>query len=265
MKTSMKNTAKGLLVASTLIGASHVTAMGLEDICPYVGAEYEWSRMRTDANHLSLFARPASLNPFYPKSFSGANVFVGGRWCDIGAEIGYTFTGTKSKTQHRGAPQVLATAFTQFTTFSSQAFGSFAPGDTLKTKIKLNGWHIDLNGYVPLCGCWELIGSVGYEWMKPKVNMIGTHRGSNVAAGVPVREALHIHTKYKGMFRLGLGTQYMVTECVGIRAFVRWRNTEKLSVKITNAKTNVEPSIQHVSFRPFKDTLSLAVGTFVRF
>lgn len=264
----MKNIAKGLLVAGAIIGASSSAALGLEDICPYIGAEYEWSHMKgAGANRLDMFDRVESLHRFYPKSYSGANIFVGGRWCDVGAEIGYTFTGKKSRTQHRGNTllAVQDNAFNQFNNFSSNAFGTLGTGDALKTTVKLNGWHIDLMGYMPICNCWELIGSVGFGWMKPKVHIVGRHLGANVITGFSARESLNIHTKYKGMFRLGLGTQYMATECIGIRAFVRWKNTEKLSVKITNATPNQPVAFQHVSFKPFKDTLSLAVGAFVKF
>lgn len=266
----MKEIAKGLLVAGAIIGVSSATAMGFEDVCPYVGAEYEWSHMKgTGANRVNAFQTAGSLGRFYPKSYSGANFFVGGRWCDFGAEIGYTFTGKKSRTAHFGQADVNNTeildAFEQVNDFSPTNFGNLALNDALKTTVKLNGWHVDFNGYLPICDCWELIGSVGYEWIKPKIRIVGTHASANVVAGQPSAAALNMHSSYKGLFRLGVGTQYMVTECIGLRAMVRWKNTEKLCADIVSQKLNPSAALVHVRFKPFKDTISLAAGAFVKF
>lgn len=262
----MKDIAKSLLVAGAVIGASNVTAMDFTEINPYLGAEYEWSRMKgAGANRLDMMDRVESLSRFYPKSYSGANFFVGSRWCDFGAEIGYMFTGKKSKTQHRGTQRIQDNAFEQFDNFSSDAFGFLGTGDALKTTVKLNGFHLDFAGYMPVCDCWELIGTLGYGWEKAKVTIRGTHLGANVTAGLPVAESLRIHSKYKGMFRLGVGTQYMITDCVGVRGMIRWKNTEKLCVKIRNANPNAAIPFDDIAFKPFKDTISLAVGAFVKF
>ena len=234
----MKNIVKGLLVAGAVVGASTAVA-GLEEVSPYVGGEYEWSSMRGGNTNLSI--KGSSLKNVLPKSYSGANFFIGGRWCDFGVEAGYEFTGTKKKTLKENLPA---------TVLPSLNFDSF--------KVSLNGWHIDFNGYLPLCDCWELIGSVGYGWMKPKVETtIGLMNNNNVSLGVISQK---MHSKYKGMFRLGVGTQYMVTECVGLRGMLRWKNTEKLSVALNHGTNALK-----VNLKPFKDTLSLAAGVFVKF
>lgn len=266
----MKDIAKGLLVAGAIIGASSATAFSFEEICPYVGAEYEWSHMKgAGANRVNAFQTAHSFGRFYPKSYSGANFFVGGRWCDFGAELGYTFTGKKSRTARFRQEDVttqLLNAFDQFNGFDTGTFGALALNDSLRTSVKLNSWHVDFNGYLPICECWEAIGSIGYEWARAKMHITGTHAAANVIAGQPNVLGLNVHGRYKGFFRLGVGTQYMVTECIGLRAMVRWRNTEKLSVKINSLNPNVtNPALRQVTFKPFKDSVSLAVGAFFKF
>lgn len=267
----MSKIAKSLLVAGAMIGASTANAMvNFEEISPYAGADYEWSHMKgAGSSQISSLERIESFSRYYPKSYSGANIYLGGRWCDWGIEVGYDVTGRKNKRQRvvdSGSEENAASAFRFFAT---PAFGSLETGDTFSVRVKQTGWHVDFNGYLPLCDCWELIGTVGLGWVKPKLSITGTHLAANVNT---LTESLNVSTKYRGMFRLGAGAQYMVTECIGFRGLIRWKNTDKLRVNLRNAvPVSTRPAgsntarFTHLSFRPFKDTFSVAIGAFVKF
>lgn len=247
----MKNIAKGLLVAGAIVGASTAVA-GLEDVSPYLGGEYEWST--TSGRHTNPSVRGLSHRHLHTKSHSGANFYVGGRMCNFAAEVGYAFTNTK-KRHHLVNTRNVSTLNTFFD-------ANLLPGDKIHGKTRLSGWHLDFNGYVPVCDCWELIGSVGYGWKRPNVD---SHTVYAAPRATPLaRRSNHAHASYKGMVRLGLGAQYMVTECVGFRAMARWINTEKLSVNLRHRHDNTVLA-RSVALRPYKDTISLSAGLFVNF
>lgn len=251
----MKYIANSLLIAGAIMGAGSASAMGLGDfgfdnVSPYIGGEYEWSSMKGANTNPSI--RGLSYRNLVSNSYSGGNIFLGGRWCNFATEIGYDFTGTKKK--HLGANSH------NIAGLNANFDHALVLGDRFESKVRLSGWHVDFNGYMPLCDCWELIGSVGYGWMKAKTSITSVYTGRNI--GSLTRRGLHAHSSYKGMFRLGVGAQYMVTECVGLRGMLRWKNTEKLHVSVRN---NDPLASRSVSMKPFKDTISLSAGVFVKF
>jgi opacity protein-like surface antigen len=243
----MKYIAKSLVVASALIGASSASAMGCFDfgcVSPYVGAEYEWTRSNTHHRHSDsdgVFSRHSLA-----KSYNGGNIFLGGRWCDFGLELGYDFTGRKSRT-FRGAPGARLVPGTTAT------FGT----DFAKVKNRFDGWHVDLNGYMPVCDCLELIGSLGYGWVRPRFSVdyaIVDTAGTRLFTADDISN----HNRYRGVFRLGAGAQYMVTECVGIRGMVRWKN-------INHRNRANSTSLAFVGSTRAKDAVSLSAGAFMKF
>ena len=236
--------AKSLLVAGAIMGVNSANAMmNFEEVSPYFGADYEWSHMKgAGASQLNMHEHVQSLNRFYPKSYSGANIYLGGRWCDWGIEVGYDVTGRKTRRQRVPVSRISGPA-DQFEVFGAPTFGALVPGDTLSVRVKQTGWHLDFNGYLPLCDCWELIGTVGLGWVKPKLSITGTHLPANVITPGVLNDSLRLSTKYRGMFRLGAGVQYMVTECIGFRGLIRWKNTDKLRVNLRNAAPAAARSI----------------------
>lgn len=267
----MKDIAKGLLIAGAMIGASSVSAFDLCGGCPYVGAEYEWTSTGGNNHHNGGddFRRH---HRGFGKNYNGGNFFVGARWCDFGAEFGYEFTERKKRSR-----RVTLTG-TQLERLigTTDANAYLAAGGTgvtgFRTKSRFEGWHLDFNGYMPVCDCVELIGSIGYGWMKPNVSAAialarpGTFTLPDFAVspnGGVLFQKLHTHRGYKGVFRLGAGIQSMLTECIGARAMIRWKNTNNLRVHGRHGSSTANLTHHH-SFKP-NNAWSLAAGVFVKF
>lgn len=256
----MKNIAKGLIVAGAMIGTGAASAFCLDDLCPYVGGEYEWTSTSGNRDH--------HHGRGFAKSYNGGNFFIGGRWCDFGVEVGYDFTQRKNRrhartfTQDQLANVIGADRAAAFFAGTGNTGAAFS-----RTRSRFNGWHIDLNGYMPVCDCFELIGQIGYGWMKPHVssafaltnNVAGVTLPGFTARGNALVHRLHSRGGYKGVFRLGAGGQYMVTDCVGLRGMLRWKNMNQLR---SGVRGDDNFRRHHHKAR---DAFSLAAGVFVKF
>jgi len=137
----------------------------------------------------------------FPKSYPSATVYAGAKFLEnFGAELGYNISARKKHDL---------------------------------TKVRRSGGYLDLVGYLPVMESVDLTASIGYGWIKTKIEP------SSV-----------FHAKNKGVFRLGVGANYMVTDMIGLRGKVSWENTGALRVNSTKA---------------FKDTIALAIGAFAKF
>lgn len=235
----MKQIAKSLLVigALTVAGTASADLGTFNEISPVIGVDYyqAWMKGKGDWSRLST------------KSFPGVSVYVGARFCDnLGIEIGYDTSSRKSRAWTLPA----GTSF----------FGQTVPagGLTGSTKIRRSGGHIDLIGYLPICECWDLTGHVGFGWVQPKINMtVAVPASPNTSIGSALTS---ISGKSKGVFRLGVGLSYMVTECVGLRAKVGWEGTNSLRVKGNSAFYGIG-----MNTKGFKSSTTATVGAFVKF
>jgi hypothetical protein len=141
----------------------------------------------------------------------------------------------------------------------------------MRVSNKLTIWHVDLNGYAPLDQYWELIGSVGIGWVKPKVHVsIPTQRSSAAStSGFFAGDAVALstlHGKHKAIFRLGIGAQYTTESCVGIRGLFRWETTSSARVDGNFASRHPASNINFGNVKKmFRDTYSLALGIFFKF
>lgn len=254
----MKQIAKSLVLVGAMVSAGAASAF-IDEVCPYVGAEYQ---------QLWLKGRHFWHNRV-AKSYPGASIFLGAKFSPCwGAEIGYSFTGRKRRT----------------TGFDRTNFGTgllfpatfFDPNLRVRTSTRFNSFYFDLNGYVPLDDCWELIGSVGISAMKPKVsahferstfttvtNPFFANNGNGFGSH---------HGKSKAVWRLGVGAQYGFTECVFIRGMIRWQGTSALRVNRrddgffnrTAFNTNTFFNGGHRN-KPFRDAVSASLGLFLKF
>lgn len=217
----MKRMVKSLLFITTfLLGSS--AAYGFDGFSPYVGLEgiWQYTALKNQVTDNVNIRRSA-----LPKSYWGGNIFLGGRFCDMwGLELGYSLT-TKRSRNHRV--------------------------DDSKFSNRFSTVYLDLNGYLPLDNCWDLIGSIGVAAVKPKFN-------ETESDGTPI-DGLSISNKSRAAFRLGAGAQYMITECFGIRALVRWETTSSLRTRVAVA------GAQTFTFKPFRDSVIGSLGVFWRF
>ncbi|MDB6096580.1 MAG: hypothetical protein JWM09_858 [Francisellaceae bacterium] len=214
----MKHLPKTILSLSLMAMASSSFAC-CEETNPYMGAEFQstWMKGKT------------SWKPFLNKTYPGVNLLVGSRFHqNAGVELGYDWS--KRKTQNT----LLST------------------GQTLNSRVRISGAHLDVNGYLPVMENLELLGSLGVGFIKPKFNL-STDRTGTVSVSA-------VGGKTKAVARLGLGLQGMVNEKVGLRATVRYLGTSRLRVSHPE-----QLAALGVSNKPFKDATALNLGAFVKF
>lgn len=235
----IKQVAKRLIIAGAVLTTGNVVAdMMSVEFKPFFGADYfqAWTRSKGD---LELRRGDAiSAKSAFRDSFPGTTVYVGSKFNDcIGVELGWDSSLSSRKKTAR-----------------SSANAPFAYGYT--SKIRREGYHADLVGFLPMDACWELFGSLGVGSVKMKLN------DQNLFADAQGNQALlnglsnvPLSSKRKAVFRGGLGANYMFTDMFGGRIKVGYEGTNALRMKYANGTT----------IKAFKDTTTLAFGLFARF
>lgn len=227
---------------------------------PYVGVDAEWRHMN--------FKRGYGDNVFKRNTPQG-NAYVGVRLSDYFAiEAGYQ--AAKKKT--RGSSLDYQSYFLGLPPWSFNYLQQ--PGDlvTFESTTKIQGPHINIVGFFPV---WdehrlELIGSIGCALLKAKLttNLLNTSGPSIAAVANPVEPMASIdaYSKRKNVLKLGAGMQKMLTDNWGIRAMLKWENTQRIKVNGT-VNTEIVPDgtlIRPVSIR-YKNSMAYSLGTFLTF
>ena len=179
---------KGLLFSS-LFFLMNTTQALVTAVHPYLGLDYTqaWMKPKNDWNFI------------FPKKFPGASLYLGAQFHEnFALEAGFDWS-TKASRSWKLPP-----AGTPFfgTTIITPIQGT--------AHIRRTGGHIDLVAFLPAVECFELMASIGYGWVQPKITFTGfsvnpgNTRNSSALASVS--------GKGKSLFRAGLGAQYMLTE-----------------------------------------------------
>lgn len=239
----MMRLCKSLIVLMSIgIGAVQANDFitSANDFSVFTGADFEYS----------LIKATGDWDRVVSKVYSGGNGFVGFRLSEyIAFEIGYEFTGKKDKVHD----------FVLGETFFSLPNSSFIGTSTL-VQTSINGWHIDLLGFIPLDHCIDLFVIVGYGAMKLK-SQFGAVKGPFPLLNNAI---LSINSKGRTFLRLGGGIQWMVTDMTGVRALLRWQNTNRFTITGNN-NFNAILVANNVSRNIYKDAVTAAVGVFFRF
>lgn len=159
---------------------------------PFVGIDYQQTWMT-----------PSTKNDqqFLPKSFPGANVYVGTKFMkSFGAEFGVDQSANKKKN------------------WIDEKLGKGA------TKLRRTSVHLDLLGFLPVNECFEVFANVGIGFTKIRAKAKINYLNFTVIGD-------EAKTRNKPTLRLGLGALYMVTDTMGVRAKLGWENTGKLKDK----------------------------------
>lgn len=232
----MRYIGKRLVLASALLAAS--TANADMDMFPYLGVDYTQTYMRAKN----------SWNLIFPNAYPGASFYVGTRFHEnFGLELGYEWSARRKN---------------NFALPNGSGFfgGTITSPNGLSgtTKIRRTGGYLDVLGTLPVAECVELLGSVGYGWVQTKIE---TSFSSEVAGASAASSAIaSVSGRGRGVFRIGIGGIFMVTEMVGVRAKINWASTSTLRVK-GNALFN---SLGYDT-KAFRGSTALVVGAFVRF
>jgi opacity protein-like surface antigen len=233
----MKQLAKSLVIAGALaVAGSAVAEFG--DINPYVGADLQLTKMKAKAPFDSILS----------KSFPGAGFYLGTKFHEnFGVEAGYNWSKSQSRTVDVGA---------RFDGAPGAGFGfGTAAQAGVKTKLRRNSAFFDVVGFLPVMDCVELIGSVGYGYVMPKLSI-------QTAAGTAITG---YDLKNQSVLRVGLGASYMVTDMVGLRAKLGWENTKHTHFKNNDDRKALRARGGALATRPLKDSTTLNVGAFVKF
>ncbi|MDB6096579.1 MAG: hypothetical protein JWM09_857 [Francisellaceae bacterium] len=218
----MKHIAKKLVMA-TIAGVAFNSAIAAEDFCPYVGVDFKQTWMSPHKE----------LKDEMPKSYSGANLFIGGKFNEnIGLELGYDFSPKKKKN------------YTEINNSELDFAGNVVPAHVnMQSKTRVQNVHLDVVGYLPLENDFEFLVSAGLGLF----NIKGSDHYRDTGALYDSAKS-----KQTPIARVGLGVQGMVQENIGVRAMARWENTSRVKVKGT-------------SFKPLKDSFSANFGVFYQF
>jgi len=254
----MKFFLKSILCCTILLSVNKLAAASIEeehccpDFCaefsPYVGIE----------GKLQHTEGKRDWKPILPKGYAGGTLYIGAKLFEVcSLELGFSETFRKEK---------------KYTFKTNDSFFGDTQVAGAQTTIKnhFTNWHLDLNGYYPFAECWELFGSIGGGVVKPKLGI--------ELANIPATDTLLVQIprngKGRGVFRLGVGIQYMATESFGLRALVRWESTSR--VKIYGPLPPIPaappaPPPPPTSFFPitaqkgFSNTYSISAGVFWKF
>lgn len=236
----MKYIAKTLIIATALSAANGANAYLIDGFCPVIGVDYYQAWMNAKHNYSRILPH---------NSYPGASIYVGAKFQEcFGVEVGWDWSKRKSR---------------DFTlTNGSSFFGNTVSGTTTgKARVSRRGGHIDLVGYLPVFDCFDFFGSVGWGWVESKIHVSGIAVNGVQRTSTQQSSALaSLHGKGRSVLRLGIGANYMFTECLGVRAKFGWETTGSQRVHGNMAARSLG-----YSSKPFRDSGTLAVGAFVKF
>jgi opacity protein-like surface antigen len=184
----------------------------------------------------------------FPKSYPGATIYLGTKFNDnFGAELGFDWSALQKRDWNIPLGQSL------FNSTTTKAFSG-------TTKIRRQGGHLDILAFLPITDCFEVFGTIGYGWVKAKIEQSNLSITNDTTAPFNASAIASLKSKGKSVFRAGFGVISMFTDRVGLRAKLGLETTSSLRVNGNNAFTN-----NGYSLRGFKDSYSLAVGAFFKF
>jgi len=221
----MKHIVRSLVIVGAAMAASSAGAETLfGDFNPYVGADYYHAWMK------GKDGQDVNFGNVFPKSYPGATLYVGNKFTEtFGLELGFDASARKKK---------------DFTG-TNPTTGAVVTGSS---KVRRAGWHLDVVGFIPMNEGINFIGSIGYGWVRPKIDATTNQYG-----------ALAFKTKDHSVIRVGAGADWMATDVLGLRAKLGWESTSLLRIQETSRSVNNE------KVKAFKDSLTLAVGAFFKF
>lgn len=210
------------------VGSANAEESSLESAFAnlYAGVEATYQQMSGAGDFNGV------VNPNY---YNGG-VYIGTKFYDNwGLEIGYN--SSTARTQSKS----FAPGSTEFNTTLTAGQNA-----TLKTKVTLSTFYLDILGYMPINRNWNVIGTIGAGLVRAKIRDNGS-----VGAPPAVVNALQNVNSYNTVIaRLGVGPEFRHKH-FGIRGKVFWENTCRLRLQ------SVGPNVSQTFL---KDSFGLAIG-----
>lgn len=231
----MKKLTKSLVMASAMTVAGSASADIFDCFCPFLGVDYyqAWMYPQTP------------WNTIFPKQFPGGTLYTGAKFSEcFGFEVGYD---TSVKKSHAWNLNRGITFFNGTTTVPISG----------TVKMRRSGGHIDFLAFWPFANCFEFFGAIGWGYVEPKFWVFTNVRDNIDRVNTTI---LSLHGEGRSVLRLGAGVNYMLTDCIGVRAKVGYESTSSLRIK-------GNPNFTALGFnqRGFRGTGTFAAGAFIRF
>jgi hypothetical protein len=185
----------------------------------------------------------------FPNYFTGGTVYAGYQFLKwLGLEVGYTQTTSKTKKNNFD----INTDFFQLPTTPFN----------FETKMHLKTAYMDINYFVPLspiCGCFDLIGSVGLGIIRPSFSIRATPLDSPLATLL-----VSLKPRTNGVTRCGLGLRMRITDHIGVRLMLRYQQTSLARVTGNSLFRQIQ-FLNLTSNKVFKDQGSANIGFYAEF
>jgi len=240
----MKEKLRNVLMLASLVAATGVAAdVGIfEEFCPMIGAEYKHTFMQGNVEW-----KKATRS-----SYPGGTIYVGGKFNPYwGVELGYSLFGGTRKVDFKAGDQ-----------FPENA-NAVRTGGSLKTTTRIQGPHLDVNGYFPVNDCVDLMASIGLGFYQPHLKGIASSTDAFYQAEID--NLKNLKGKSAAVLRLGIGGIYMATESFGIRAKLEYLGTQALKVKMKDLNSALGDVGYSFSDKVFKNAFSVGLGAFIKF
>jgi opacity protein-like surface antigen len=227
-----------------LAASATMAANPFGDVRPYVGIDAE-------SRHMNF--QKGFGNNLFNHNYPQGNLYAGLRLNEyLAVEAGYEATERKTKTS------TLLTGDT--------SLGIIIPRDPdtgsllqpkFNSQIQIKGPHASLVGMFPISDAnrLQLIGTVGLAHLKTSISRtLVVLNGTAVPTGTD--GSLTTFVKRKSVLRLGAGIQHMINCNWGVRAMLKWENSNKLKL---NSKED-----QRLYVNP-KNSIIYSLGAFFNF
>lgn len=220
----MKTTVKNVIITTAMmmvIRGVGADIPGASTFNPYTGFDYYHAWMKGRATDGQSFDR------VYPSSYPGLTFYVANKFTEnFGLELGLDTSIRAKRDWETPINNTIVKA---------------------KTNIRRRSFHMDLIGFLPANEQINVIGTIGYGWMRPQIEL--TDDNNN--------EIATFKTKERSILRAGIGADCMLNDIAGFRGKVGWESTAMLRIKEANGDEH--------TFKAFKNSMTLALGVFFKF
>ncbi|MCS5708880.1 outer membrane beta-barrel protein [Candidatus Berkiella cookevillensis] len=199
-----------LLLASTPFAAATAFLGSDFYVNPYVAAEAGWRHSPWES---------AFGERHFKEQHTNLNFILGAQFHDYFAvEGGFQTTDQRQKQSfYFGAQNVTEEPVLGFLNGAGNEASSLHMAQS-----KIDGWHLNLVGLLPVLPKTTLFASVGVAWMKFHVNTVPVYDHNVLTTANPVSQW---NSSRDAVLRLGIGVKQMITENFGSRLFLNWENT----------------------------------------
>lgn len=192
---------KGIFLSAFLLPLTFPVIAHSAFWSPHVGIDYKYWGLKPDVYYEDLF----------PRINNSFNVYAGSR---INGYFGFDFGFEESENKRRSQ---------EFIGDDTEApFGQFElPGNAATIEIRLKSLHLDLNFYWQVFHRFEIIFMTGIAFLYPSTHVFHLENGNWVE--------YRNETIPKVMGRIGIGAQYNILPCLGIKALFNWDPDKRIN------------------------------------